>query len=1126
MRDVETVLKPVIDAMSDRFPESRSELQRLCEIEIGLLTQQRLMPDAAVADAWPLFSGYPFARAWGVSDERTLRTARYALWPYNRWAAWEEMLDLYQDFDPRLRLFDVSDHQAPAVPQSPAIAANRLTHYEVLIREAPPFTMRPTPPAEPGPHRFQVGQADLTVILPERSARPQHPHDLNLAPAQRGAGLTFSRDDLEATAREMDERRSEDWVGRLRRTEFLTRSDRTYHADSTFSIERVQHLLGIVGAGKSTIRDIIAIHLARHRMRVTVIVGDVAEVLKLVELYNLHLAPDLGADAAAPVIGAFGREKHAERLHRRKASRGERNLLAHNDPGFRYLSTSCVINTLLPDDREPLAYGEAPCSALHAAAANGRRAGSAQWAIGRSACPYWSECPRHQGERALVDAYIWVTTPAGLVQAAVPRPQNAERARYLELACRRSDLVIVDEADRVQMQLDQMFAPAVSLVGSVGNQSLLDDLNTHRIRVLAAAGRRQLSDRDVANWTAAVNVVGTATDRLYTMLVGQPELRRWVQIGYFNSWTLQLRLIEGRYGNSDDDRAHLQRELTLRLDAFRANPLDSGSSLSQLTAELLHTGRPRQTRARLRTIMIDLFNLKPVLERKRQEFDARRPRKKTQSPADWLDETCRKFEFTLLLAVLERKLSLVNAMWPRVQAALNLDFNQMYRGPDDYRPIVPESPMGNVVGFQFVPNGPNSGRVQSGELRFFRCIGVGRELLRAIPRIAEVDSHPPTNVLLMSGSSWAGKSSRYHIPVPVGVILKPRPDPEASPEADASAGQRPGIDASEMRIEFVRDRGEALRISGQPEGRREEMLRRIARRLGESVNGEPSILERELATLPEERQRILLLVGSYAETTVVADELHQANIRWQQHRVMRLVPDYDDTVEIGFEDGDRHAGILRRGDVDNLAETPASVLVAPLLAVERGHNILNLDNQAAIGTAYFLVRPNPRPDDIILAVHAINDWIVRAIDSGEFDGWVRSKPGFGEAAREVRRLSRSKWYSVLARSLAWSRLGDDRDSITWDMLVLIWQVIGRLVRGNVAAKVVFVDAAFAPQLAELPAGRDTNETSLLHSMLHVLQPYFTDTSDKPMDERFIVDALYRPLWLALSGCVERTVERN
>jgi hypothetical protein len=245
-------------------------------------------------------------------------------------------------------------------------------------------------------------------------------------------------------------------------------------------------------------------------------VGDVAESLKLVELYNTHLTC---GRKAAPIIGAFQRELHAQRLHRRLAGRGQHNVLSHADPGFAYLSTSCAINALLPETDGVLDYGAAPCARL--TGQRRRRLGEqGRWSPEQHACPYWSRCPRHHGAQELADAHVWVATPASLVDAVVPRPQNAERIHYLEVACRRSDLVVVDEADRVQMQLDRMFAPAVVLVAGLGGRSLIDELNAHKIRELADAERVQLSNRDVENWNAAVNTITAATDRLYAATSG------------------------------------------------------------------------------------------------------------------------------------------------------------------------------------------------------------------------------------------------------------------------------------------------------------------------------------------------------------------------------------------------------------------------------------------------------------------------------------------------------------------------------------------------------------------------------------------------------------------------------
>ncbi|MEU6931021.1 hypothetical protein AB0A05_17915 [Streptomyces sp. NPDC046374] len=352
----------------------------------------------------------------------------------------------------------------------------------------------------------------------------------------------------------------------------------------------------------------------------------------------------------------------------------------------------------------------------------------------------------------------------------------------------------------------------------------------------------------------------------------------------------------------------------------------------------------------------------------------------------------------------------------------------------------------------------------------------------------------------MSGSSWAGASSRYHVRVPVGVLIEP---PREVTERIASE--------STMRFEFIEDGDEKLRLSGTDADERPEKLRRIARYLGQGEEDAPSggPLEVELLGLPAERNRILLLVGSYVEARVVADTLHNLNPRWQ-NSVLCLVSDDEDIAPEDEEPSAHRARSLRRGDVESLKDLGAEILVAPLLSVERGHNILNEEDEAAIGTVYFLARPNPHPDDLHQAVYAVNDWIVRATTSDTFASWVRTGRTVEDGADEVRRLARSRWYQVLEHSMAWSRLGDERERVTWDLLVLMWQVIGRLVRGGVPAKVVFVDVAFAPHRGGPSDRPDTPESSLLHSMLAVLDPYF-ESDTKTAEEQFIAGALYGPL---------------
>ena len=54
------------------------------------------------------------------------------------------------------------------------------------------------------------------------------------------------------------------------------------------------------------------------------------------------------------------------------------------------------------------------------------------------------------------------------------------------------------------------------------------------------------------------------------------------------------------------------------------------------------------------------------------------------------------------------RLDRVTNLWPQVEAALRLesaDNELSRRPPQDYAPVVPEAPMGNVLGFQYLPDG-------------------------------------------------------------------------------------------------------------------------------------------------------------------------------------------------------------------------------------------------------------------------------------------------------------------------------------------------------------------------------------------------------------------------------------
>ncbi|WP_285598530.1 hypothetical protein [Kineosporia sp. NBRC 101731] len=1132
----------------------------MLDIELALFLGITVLPKRPVGDFWTLLSGYPYEEVFG--DVRTaearmmIRRGRHFLWDRSRRYAWRNALSAYLDVDIRLRQYAFDSVDDLPRKLQPARAHDRETTYLRLLTEAPPVEKRSLPIAGSGDHIFHVRDQRHSVHIPTEllDIEPLVGHPLDDMPLGGGEPITVTIAELEDAASAMDEAESKtngkknDWARRLKRVEVLMRDEQaqTFRSQPQLRIEHLMNMVGMVGAGKSTVRDILAYHLAKHpkreqRRRTTIVVGDVAEVLTITEQFRR-----LGVKAS-PVLGQSTLERNIHRVHRRSESPTQ-TMLNHNSPGFEHLSSACPLDALRGfEARRSLPINAAPCTGLYTAEAveeeeqrrealakaeptPGRKRRRVRKAK-RHGCPLWSACPRHSASRSLVEAQIWVATPASLVHSRVPNHLNGENLRYLELACRRSDLIIVDEADRVQMQLDSAFAPAATLVAR-GTESWLDEVGKHKLTELANQGRLQLSSAEIDDWTNSLNTVISATDRIYSMLINNGPLRRWIVQDYFSAVTMHQWLLnewfpEQRKARKESHSTGAEvdevpqgsdREQLLRvgniLDRFRDAPLtpqrarepddtdvDLVNALVAMAAELLHItrGAAREfQRERLQKLLQELVPDNP-------------------SVAGDLDANLYRFEFTLLLAVLHDRLDHVTTFWPRVEAALNLESTSnalSRRPPRDYMPVVPESPMGNVLGFQFQAGDRNEEGDQSGELRFFRCNGVGRELLLELNNIPRVDNRPGPNVLLMSATSWAGTSSRYQIHAQVDAILRPH-------ESEVEA-----IKESTFQTLFLTKPGSstALRLSGASPEERPKELEQMLHQLAvpdRSLAATKSLLQQELDDIEDpQRRRILLLVGSYAEAQQAGHFLNRQH-EWTGN-VTILVSD-DTDLDHSWSNLPTETGqlYLRRGELTQFPDIGGQLLIAPLLAVERGHNIVVPGGKAAIGSVYFLARPHHRPDDIALATQSINDWAVRQVRGPErhFAQSALATASPDQAGRKFRAAAAKKWHRFLTRRMSWTSLPDtEKSAFTWDQLVVIWQVIGRLVRGGVAARVYFVDGAFSPREARL-SGEDTPATSLLLSMLEELKPYFDPESTKSPIDRSLVNALYDPLYRALNDMV-------
>jgi hypothetical protein len=249
-----------------------------------------------------------------------------------------------------------------------------------------------------------------------------------------------------------------------------------------------------------------------------------------------------------------------------------------------------------------------------------------------------------------------------------------------------------------------------------------------------------------------------------------------------------------------------------------------------------------------------------------------------------------------------------------------------------------------------------------------------------------------------------------------------------------------------------------------------------------------------------DRERILVLTGSYDEAAIVASAIYQAQSKLHVCQMIRSGDDHEDeneqtwlnlsTQKVGHADVNRFA----------LLYPEAKVLVAPIDAIGRGRNILNKKGVAAFGCIVFVIRSLLPPNDPAADARRLMFWTQNELP-------VKiERAEFREKAQLVRQSARDEWYRLLTNRQTWVDMGDeDRDALSSTLFTRMWQAVGRGIRGGVPVIVLFVDAKWAPESAH--GKTDTPQTSLLMSM-HECYDVFLGKRKGSSTEQQLADVLY------------------
>lgn len=1029
----------------------RGELSRMLAVELGLFALEQAAPGEPAGDGWALLFGYDVRNP---SCRRLLLpgSARWLIGELKSERGWREALETYRRIPQGLRLYDIADVAVPGARRVPSHAATRADAYADALSRTPEHHADETELATAETEYQLPGSAGHTVVIPaDVIPAPTAQHDLHRR--RRKVRFTFSA--LEKTADDMDRidaarGKDNNWRGRVDDLRLFLRTGRGLRKARRLTVEDLVHVVGMPSVGKTTLITVAAVNAARRGHTLTIVLGDVVSVLNMVQDLRLYGAK------AAPILGTATRGRHLQQLHR-PADPNDLGLGLLRDERLRWVSTACTLQGLM-DLTEPLRIDEAPCSRGLVEKTDATAATAAS--PDPVACPLFYSCGRHEAARELVEARIWVATPPSLLHCRVPTQLTEVSLRYLELAWIRSDAFLVDEADRVQIQWDQAFSPSQVLAGP-SDEAWLDEIRPRFDQHVRHTHGKHLSvSRPVRDWSIEINSAGILVARLRVLLASHPHLREWLrQDGYFNEWRLAVRL---------------STEIARRPDTG-PNPDPAGVLDDLCQKQWLESFREWIDKPAARYTGTDpaVAFLRDITAR---GYDS--PAEAAKETRAWLEglpdiqiahlvdveRLAVRLQVTTVIALLAEKLArLTDACW-EVESETGLESMStplVFRPPREYLALVPDAPMGNLLGFQYQER-EDAPADQIGTLKFFRCTGIGRWLLLNLPRLYSEDSAPGPGVLLLSATSWAGNSPRYDVQAPVSGILTSQIGDQVSLDERIVMHYLP------VKVADAHGVDHDVRVSGAFGQQRIAALTALLAGLGKARTGlrgpRHSRLEEIRDGLAAGRRRVLLLVGSYRE----ADEAYRALLKMRPDwdgQVMQMVPDDDSGTHYWS------TGRIARGDVWSLAgHDGVWLLIAPLQAIERGHNILNDQHIAALGAAFFLVRPHLHPEDLNYHVQSMNRWAVEEIRHGMPSAGPPTMP-LGKRARLFRDLAHRRWLDQIEESLRYSRTERDspaRRAMDWTNIVPLNQIIGRMLRGGATAQVYFCDGAFAPAESNSP----------------------------------------------------------
>ncbi|GHO96588.1 hypothetical protein KSF_066360 [Reticulibacter mediterranei] len=988
-------------------------------------------------------------------------------------------------------------------------------------------------------------------ITPEIAQVGRYPIPWFTAPCQRADAIVLSPSMLITTGRNMTllEQRylqtqgvdngGTDWEYLARNIHFRKRyADGKLSGvnEAPFVLQGHAHLSGTISAGKTNLMKFIAFLAAQEHWRVTLIVGDVMTALELVDFFNCLFCGDEDPPVAVPILGKTTLRKNLSRLCNTTSYQQR-----HRHRALRYLDMACLLLHEWPSPvPEGGVLGQEPCQRLiHLPSKEEEETELSEEETNRRphkkilrSCPLFSICPMQRAYRDMFHASIWITTPGALGSVMLPHQIEARQMALWELIYEQSTLVCFDEADTIQNWFDRICAPEILLINQHGifdriDPQVADEWIWHRIL-----------EPESQRWVRAERHAIAITSAILTQLDYYGNLARWVYRTYFTAYSLFFRLaccfagiqeppivfeFDPDYDDDDlqdDPIFPKQRNIPLQNKQFNkimswfyqvmeSDPQqvpvpppkrkDPVHQLLMIRRDILVQGSCVEEAQQWITAFIP--NIRTLL-RKKQSL-ARPTRGRTSGKSvlqviETVETLALKLDFALMVSLLDAEMQTMYDEWYSGLINITGDY-RFEHAPRHMLGLLPTPPTGSLFGFYHHKNeaarqaerDPREEEpAKTPSLQVFAYSLVGREFLTHFHQLCTaIDGRDGPHVLTLSGTSWLPHSSLWHIDVPSMGVLEPNKEAKRAianstftflPQYEEVDGQEKPIFVSGTKLMLQNLQKVARSLA---RGQQDHLRKAL-----QNIREKEMAADETIAQWWRDRERLLLLVNSYDQVHVVAQEIARTpGLMGQVYGLKRgtnMEEDYFVEVSQWYK-------TCYRSNFEQFGETePGSILVAPMQAIGRGYNALNKQKIAAFGAIYFLTRPMPHPFDAQAQASEMNKTVLDWCSNPKHRLW-RYKDVY-RMGMSLRQEAYQLWYEMDHRYGYHSLSVDKQKDLAATTAGLIMQACGRLIRGGVPFDAYFVDAAWGPRRAKKVRQKDTPRNSLLAAIIAVLLDYAKD----------------------------------